>query len=153
MKLTGKQDIEAPLARVWEVVTDFEAWERAAMRRGADVSRTDKLRAPGPGISWHARALYRGKERKVDLVLKGLEAPHQIDFAASSAAVQAVARIELIDMAARKTRMHVTVEFTPKSLGARLFLQSLRLARGRVERRFADRLALFAREIETRAKA
>ena len=51
MRFTTKQDIEAPLDFVYRTMTDFEGWERAAMRRGAEVERTDKLTRVGPGMS------------------------------------------------------------------------------------------------------
>ena len=43
MRFTTKQDIEAPLDFVYNTMIDFEAWERSAMRRGAEVERTDTL--------------------------------------------------------------------------------------------------------------
>lgn len=152
MKLTTRQDIEAPLAQVWATVTDFDAWERAAMRRGADVARTDSLRVPAAGMNWSAKFLYRGKDRSVSIALTRLDAPNRLGFKAGSQAVEADIQIELMEMAARRTRMHVSTEVHPHSLGARLFLQSLRLARARVERKFQTRVATLAREIEARAR-
>lgn len=152
MKFTTKQDIEAPLSQVWATVADFEAWERAAMRRGADVARTDSLRAVAAGIGWAARFLYRGKDRKMTIGLTAFDAPNRMAFKANSQAVEADVHIELMEMAARRTRMHVATEIHPLSLGARLFLQSLRLARARVDRKFQARIAQLAREIETRAR-
>ena len=86
-------------------------------------------RAPGVGMSWHARFSYRGKQRKVDLSLTEMAAPGAVGFYLVSPAVEATTRIELMEMSAKRTRMHVTTEIKPRSLGARLFLQSLRLAR------------------------
>ena len=51
MKLSGRTDIGAPVAFVYAALSDFEGWERSAMRRGADVNRTDKLRVPGVGMT------------------------------------------------------------------------------------------------------
>jgi len=51
LKLAAKYDVEAPVEFVFAQLIDFEGWERAAMRRGADVSRTDKLTKAGPGMS------------------------------------------------------------------------------------------------------
>ena len=42
------------------------------------------------------------------------------------------------------------VELKPRTLAARLFIQSMRLARKRVQRRFEGRLAEIARDIEQR---
>ena len=54
MKLEAKHDVEAPAAFVFAQLADFEGWERAAMRRGADVTRLDTLRTVGPGMTWTA---------------------------------------------------------------------------------------------------
>ena len=34
MNLTTREDIDAPIAKVYEAVTDFERFERRLMRRG-----------------------------------------------------------------------------------------------------------------------
>ena len=152
MKLASKKDVEAPIATVWAALVDFETWERAAMRRGVEVARTDQLCAPGVGMSWHARFSYRGKQRQVDLSLTEMAAPGAVGFYLVSPAVESTTRIELMEMSAKRTRMHVTTEIKPRSLGARLFLQSLRLARSKVDRRFDARIAQFATELEARSK-
>lgn len=153
MKLATKKDIEAPIAKVWAALSDYEAWERSAMRRGVDVERTDKLTKPGPGMSWTSRFAYRARTRKADMKLTEMTGPGLLAFMLSSDAVDVAAKVELIEMSARRTRMHLTSEVKPRSLGARLFLQSLRLARAKVDRKFDAKVAQLALELETRAKA
>lgn len=153
MKLATKKDIEAPIAQVWAALADFDGWERAAMRRGVEVERTDTLTRPGIGMSWLSRFQYRGRARKATLQLTELQGPVLMALTAGSDAVDMASRIELIEMSARRTRMHVAAEIKPRSLGARLFLQSLRLARAKVDRKFDAKVGQFAQEIETRAKA
>lgn len=149
MRFSAKQDIEAPLDFVYKTMTDFEAWERSAMRRGAEVERTDKLTRPGPGLSWATRFSYRGKVRAVALRLVMIE-PQALAFAAQSQAVEGSVKLELMEMSARRTRVHVVMEVTPRSLAARLFLQSLRLARARIDRKFEQRVTQLATDIESR---
>ena len=153
MKLTTRQDIEAPLAFVHEVLTDFDGWERAAMRRGADVTRTDTLSRPGIGMSWQSSFKFRGKERNIHLALKDWDAPGRLGFDGGSTAIGGNAVLDLIEMSANHTRLHVGLEVTPKTMGARLFLQSIRLARGRMDRHFDQRVAQMAAEIENRYRA
>jgi hypothetical protein len=150
MRFTTKQDIEAPLDFVYRTMSDFEAWERSAMRRGVEVQRTDKLTRPGPGMTWASRFSYRGKLRSIELRLVMLEQPSTLAFAAQSNAVEGTAKLDLMEMSARRTRVHVVVEVLPRSLAARLFLQSLRLARARVDRKFDQRVAQLASDIEAR---
>ena len=153
MKLTSKKDIESSIDKVWAAMSDFEAWERATMRRGAEVSRTDTLRRPAVGMSWLARFVYRGKERKVDVKLTEMSPNTVLAFDAVSTVVEAVTRIELIEMSAKRTRIHVSMEVKPRSLGARLFLQSLRLARAKVDRKFDLRVGQLAADLEQRFRA
>ncbi len=153
MRFATRQDIEAPISEVYRRLTDFEFWERAAMRRGAEVTRTDKLAASGAGMAWAVRFSYRSKQRDMALRLTGLEAPTQLQFAAESAALEGTASVDLIELGARRSRMHVVVEVSPRTLTARLFLQSLRLARARIDRKFDQRIAQLAGDIESRYRA
>lgn len=151
MRISAKQDVELPLARVWATLADFDGWERAALRRGAEVTRIDAQRHVVVGSNWSLRFAYRGRDRKMQLHLTRLDQPHHIGLEFRSAALEGQVQVELIEMAARRTRLHVITELKPMNLGARLYLQSLRLARSRVERKYQDRIAALAHEIEQRA--
>ncbi len=153
MRLISKQDIDAPIALVFKAVTDFDHWERAALRRGAEVDRTDSLTKLGPGMTWFARFAFRGKTRELDLNVAKVTAPTHIKFAAQARVVTGDIQIELVEMSAKRTRMLATADIKPVTLGARLFLQSLRLARARVDKKFDQRVAIFASEIKVRANA
>lgn len=150
MKLTTKQDIEAPVAFVYKVLTDFDGWERSAMRRGADVNRTDKLRQPGPGMTWIAKFFYRGKDRTVTVRVDAMDPPVHLAMAAFSPVVEGTCKLDLMEMAAKRTRLHIVLDIKPKSFGARLYFQSLKLAKARVERGLHKRTAGLAAEIEDR---
>lgn len=150
MKFSTKQDIETPAAYVFAALTDFEAWERAAMRRGADVARTDKMRQAGAGMSWHVAFQFRGRQRKMDLRLLNMIPSSKLEFAALSAAIDATTKVEIVEMSAKRARLHVTANITPLTLTAKLFLQSLRLARARADRKFAQRVQTIVTEIEAR---
>jgi carbon monoxide dehydrogenase subunit G len=153
MKLSAKEDIEAPLAFVSEVMADFEAWERAAMRRGAEVDRLDTLRKPGPGMAWRVGFTYRGKDRKLDIKLLDLEPEQRLNFEFTGRPAEGVLNIELAEMGPRRTRVVATMELKPRTLAARLFFQSLRLAKAKVMRRFALRLSQLGADIEDRYRA
>ena len=150
MKLTSKQDIEAPLAFVFQQMADFESWERAAMRRGAEVSRTDMLRAPGPGMLWLARFRYRSRDRKLEIRLDRFDPPSRLGFTGMSRLADGEMVVDLIELGQKRTRLHVSLDLKPKTLTAKLYVQSLRLARSRVEKSFGQRIAQMTTEIEKR---
>ena len=150
MKFAAKQDIEAPATFVYQALCDFEAWERAGMRRGAEIARTDKLRNPGAGMSWKVSFQFRGKQRKMEVRLLNMVPSSKLEFAALSGAIDATMTLELVEMSTRRTRLHVVSNITPLTLTAKLFIQSLRLARARADRKFAARIQPIAADIEER---
>ncbi|MGL6211563.1 MAG: SRPBCC family protein [Paracoccaceae bacterium] len=150
MKLQTRKDIEAPVAFVYKVLSDFDGWERSAMRRGADVNRTDKLRQPGPGMTWIARFPYRGKERTITVRVDGMDRPGHMTLSAFSPVVDGRCKLDLLELAAKRTRLHVELDATPKTFAGRLYFQSLRLARGRIEGKLNKRIDGLALEIEER---
>ena len=150
MKLSSRQDIDAPAAFVFAALADFEAWERAAMRRGADVERMDKVNRDAQGRSWQIKFSYRGKGRRVVLQLTEMQPPTSMEFAGNGASLDGVAGIDLMELAPLRTRLSVTLDLRPRTIGARILMQSLRLAKARLNRRFSDRVMLICAEIERR---
>ena len=150
MKLVTRQDIEAPVDFVHAQIADFEMWERAALRRGAEVMRDDPDRAPGPGTWWDTKFRFRGRERQVRITLQRHDPGQHLAFGAVGPSAEAAMTLDLVELGTRRTRVVVTVQITARTLPARLFLQGLRLAGKRVQQRFDGRVAKFAAEIEAR---
>ncbi len=153
MKLTAKEDIEAPLEFVFQAFADVEYWERAALRRGADVQRTDKLRAVAVGLGWNVGFEYRGKPRKVDIRLDDLDRPTRLGFSGRAKSLEGLVDLEFLELGAKRTRVTFTTELKPRTLAARLFLQSLKLAKARVTRKYDLRVGQLCNDIEDRYRA
>jgi hypothetical protein len=147
MKVTSRHDIEVPIAFVFETLTDFNSWERSAMRRGADVVRTDNMTTVTAGLAWLLRFRFRGKDRKLAVRLTGIDAPARVSFAMDGALFDATSVIDLMELGPNRTRLVMVGEAKPKTLGARLMLQSLRLARNRVQRHVDRRVTTIADEV------
>lgn len=148
MKFSAREDIEVPVAGVWAVLTDYEAFERAALRRGAEVQRKDQGKVP----AWQVAFVFRGKRRHVTIRQERIEAPGLLAFFGEGRHLEGNMQVELLELGPRRTRMTVTTEVRPLSLAARLFLQSMKLARGRVVRKYQARVAQLATMIEARAR-
>lgn len=153
MKLSTREDIEAPLDVVFADFADTDAWERAVLRRGAEITRVDRLGAFGPGMAWVVTFAYRGKPRKVTVKLAEVEAPNMLGFQFSAASFEGTFSLEFMALSARRTRVAFATEIKPRTLAARLLLQSAKLAKGKVERRFETRIAQLCNEIEERHRA
>ncbi len=152
MRLTTKQDIEAPAAFVFAVMTDFDAWERAAMRRGAEVVRTDTLRQPGIGMGWRIKFHFRGKARVMALKFTEVDPGNRLAFTGDAPTVGGDASVELMELSTRRTRVTVTTEIKPKTLAARLFVQTMKLAKSKLQQRFETRVGQVGADIEDRYK-
>ena len=152
MKMTGNVDFEAPIAFVFDALCDFDGWERAALRRGAEITRTDALKAPAAGMAWDVGFDYKGKPRKVEVRLTALDRPDQMKFSGEGALIAGEVALDLMELGARRTRLTVQIDLTARTLGARLFLQSLKLARGRLQGRLDARLAQLATDVDARFK-
>ncbi len=152
MKLASRYDVETPIDRVFQELVNIDQWERAAMRRGADVTRTDRLTAPGPGMTWVSKFRYHGKDRTATLRIDRLDAPSRLDLAAMSAMADARIVIDLVELSVKRTRLQIQVEVKPKTLAAKFYVQSLKLARTRVERKFQSRVSHFVLELEDRIR-
>ncbi len=150
MKFTTKEDIEAPIESVFAMVSDFENYERAALRRGAEVERKDRLTAPGVGMSWDVKFLLRGKERDMDITLQDYDSPNEMRFVSGSQGLAGEMEIKLVALSRNRTRMALDITLKPKNLSARLLVQSLKLARNNLNKRFHLRVADFAKDLEDR---
>lgn len=120
------------------------------MRRGAEVHRTDKLRVPGPGMEWSVRFRFRGRDRNLGVKLVTLERDTKLAFAGAGKMIESDMWIDLLSLAPNRTRLTMGVVVRPKTLGARLLLQSVKLAKTKVQIRFNKRLVQLATDIEIR---
>ena len=152
MQFTGKEDIEAPIDAVFAEITDFTRFERGAMRRGAEVERTDSLTEPGIGMSWQTRFKLRGRMRDVTLRLSEYDPPNGIVIEAEAATVEAAMRVDLVALSRARTRINVDLSVTPRTLAGRLMIQSMKLAKGNLSKRFRLRVADYAMDVEDRRK-
>lgn len=140
MKLTGKTDIEAPIDFVYRTLNDHAAWEAGARQRGVEVDRPADMPLAGPGAGWRIRLPYRGKVRKVLVRLDGMTPDARIDYTLDGQALGGTVLVELSRLSPKRTRLRLSLVVRPKTLAARLFLNTLRLAKGRVTARLEQRL-------------
>lgn len=153
MNIGVSEDVAAPIAYVFDQLSDFSRFERAVLRRGADVSRLDNLGAPGAGMAWDTAFDLRGRRREVRLELTGFDPPNGMVFDTCSQSLRGGLTVDLVALSRARTRISLAVEMRPLTLSARLLVQSLRLARNSVTKRVRAGLDTVARDIEERYAA
>lgn len=152
MQFNAKEDVEAPIDFVFEQLSDFQSFERSALRRGAEVQRIDTKRNIGPGMAWDAAFKLRGRRREIQIELTEYDPPNGMVVSSRSPAMGGHFKVDLVALSRGRTRMSFEIDLKPKTLSSRLLVQSLKLARSNLSRRFRNRVAGFAEELEDRHK-
>ncbi|MEM9854081.1 MAG: SRPBCC family protein [Pseudomonadota bacterium] len=148
MKLSTREDVNVPIEAVFASVTDFDAFERRALRRGAEISRTDPASGPGLGSAWEASFSFRGRERSLSAEVEAFETPEKLSIGSKSGGLLGTFNVNLVALSPKKTRMVIGLELTPKNLSARLLVQSLKLAKASLKKRYDKAVADYAKSIE-----
>lgn len=150
MKFTAKTDLEAPVEFLHAYLCDTSTWEREAIRRGVEIARPADTALTGVGAGWHIKIPFRGRVRTVLLRIEAIVLDESIAYSFDGQAMRGTSVLETKALSPRRSRLRLTVEAKPKTLAARLFLNSLRLARRRVEERLERRVHQLANRIEDR---
>ena len=122
------------------------------MRRGAEVQRTDTKTVPSVGMGWSAAFNMRGKRRQVEIEMVTLDQPNEMEFECRSQGLLTHFTIELVALSKSRTRLMVSFDIKPLNLSARLLVQSLKLAKTSLTKKFKLRVAEFAKTLEDRHK-
>ena len=150
MKFSTKEDLEISIDEVFVMLSDFEGFERMFMRHGVDVARLDQMAQVDVGAKWRAKAKYRGKLRDFHVELVDFDRPNCMQFTSESGGISAKFTVELVALSRNRTRMRVELDIKPKTLPARLLMQSARLAKNTLNKRYKTRVANFAEDMEDR---
>jgi len=153
IKFSTREDVEAPIGYVFDQMSNFHAIERSALRRGVEMQRIDKMTRIGPGMAWDVAFTLRGKQREMQAKLTEFDPPNGLRVESKSQTMGGQLFVDLVALSRGRTRMSMEIELKPKTLSARLLIQSLKLARSNLSRRFRDRVAGYAKHLEERYKA
>ena len=140
MDFRTHEDIKAPIAYVYERITNFQAFERQALRHGAQVSRLDGAGPVQAGSAWDVAFTFRNKDRELRATVAELTAPQEVVIDTEAKGLASLTQASLLALSAQTTRVEVKISLSAKSLSARLLLQSLKLARSNLQTRFEKRV-------------
>ncbi len=147
MKLSTREDIEAPIGDVYDAVIDFDGFERQMLRRGIDVARDENCPPPNIGARWQAKVKWRSRQHDVEAELVAVDPGTSYAIESRGAGVVCLAVIDLVPLSKARTRLLVSMDLKPTTLSSRLFIQTLKLTKGSLTKRFKQRVASFAETI------
>ena len=137
MKFSTRQDTDLPAEALFAAVSDFPRIERMLLRRGATLQREDGLGAPGLGSSWRIGFDWRGKPRTVQLKVSTWEPPERLVFSGLSELFTLSISATVVALSPSKSRLIFETDVQPRGMKARLMLQTARLGKGQMDRKFA----------------
>lgn len=148
MQFSSVQDVNAPLDFVFQQMSDFDSYESYGLRTGANVERADALTEKAAGMIWDVTGDIRGKRRKISIELTEYRPDNLLKFFVKSSGIEASATMESMALTRKQSRIKVTTVLKPTTISARLILQSAKLAKNRMNRKFNHRFWTYANYIE-----
>lgn len=141
MKFATRVEVDGTPEEVFARLADFSRYVRKAEARGARVRVTE-----APVFGWVAAFEWNGAARDVKGEVVRFDPPR--GFAAEMAAggVEGTIAVEVIPVDAARSQVRVAMEWRPVTIPGRLLVQSLKLVKGRLDERFAARVAELAQE-------
>jgi uncharacterized protein YndB with AHSA1/START domain len=139
MKFATTVHVDAPAEEVFASLSDFSRHVRRAESKGARIRVTD-----APVFGWTAAFDWNGAARELKGEVVRIDPPR--GFAAEMVApgVAGTIDIEVLSLGSTRSQVRVAMEWRPLTIPGRLLLQSLKLVKGKLDDRFAARVAEIA---------
>ncbi|WP_312529156.1 hypothetical protein [Paracoccus sp. (in: a-proteobacteria)] len=153
MKFSTRQDTDLAAEQLFSVMGDFDRLERLFVRRGAIVRRIDPAREPGAGMAWQIGFDWRGKRRELRLDVTRFDRPELISLEGMSDMFEITIDMAIIALTRSKSRLNLSIDLRPRSMRARLILQTAKLGKGTLDRKFEERVAEFIGDVTRSAAA
>ncbi|PRY23110.1 polyketide cyclase/dehydrase/lipid transport protein [Aliiruegeria haliotis] len=147
MKFSTREEIDAPVQDVWKAVTDTATFEERARGKGVQVTAGQEADALKPGDSWSAEFDFHGMSRKMEVNVTNLKAPVAYDIASRVSGVNSLLSVQLEALPKDRTRMALALDLTPASVPGRVLIQTLKLAKATLDKRFRRAIRRFAKDL------
>lgn len=147
MKFSTRVDSDMPADQLFAAVTDFDALERLMVGRGASVRRLKPSDEPGVTMGWRIGFDWRGKPREMRLAVIRFDRPEQIALSGLSDALELSVNATVVALSRTKSRLIFETEIRPRSMKARLMMQTAKLGKSQLDRRYARRVIDFIQQM------
>lgn len=152
MDFLAKDDIDVPIQDAFDLLSDYDVFERMAMRRGIEVHRHDQGERVSVGSSWTVDFQWRGKDIQMQAQIIEFEQPDKITLEAIMPGMDVLVTFDLVALSRKRTRLNLKLSVKAKTLPMRLLVQSLKLARGNIDKKLQERVESQCRNLEERYK-
>ena len=132
MKFKVSEDVDAPQEMVWARFTDFSGFEEDARGRGAILNRVGNWTQTVQGVEWRGEVTVRGKSRPITAKVTQLVPQELCVVDSRIGGMNCHQEIIFVPLSTTVTRVALMLDLSADTLTARLLLQTMKLARGRV---------------------
>ena len=87
MKFSAQEDLKLPQAEVFARLSNFETFERIAIKRNVRVSQISQNNPNEDTLGWNCRFKVRGRQRDVEIRLIEFDEPNSMKFHAVNPAL------------------------------------------------------------------
>ena len=148
MKFKVSEDVDAPQEMVWARFTDFSGFEEDARGRGAILNRVGNWTQTVQGVEWRGEVTVRGKSRPITAKVTQLVPQELCVVDSRIGGMNCHQEIIFVPLSTTVTRVALMLDLSEDTLTARLLLQTMKLARGRVLQKLQGVLARQGNAVE-----
>lgn len=143
MRFSTRIDADVPAHHLFEIASDFPRIERVLGARGVVVRRIDPAREPGTGLGWLMDFAWRGQGRHVRLDVTRFDRPAHLTLDGQSDQFDLGINLTVVALNKTRSRLLFETEVRPRTMRARVLLQTARLGKAQLDRQYARRIADF----------
>lgn len=145
MKFTTRKDANIPAERLFEAVNDFDRLERIIRRRKAQITRIDP--ETDEVTAWNVAFDWRGRRRELRFAVTE-QTPHEtLRLEGAIEAFDLAMTITFVALTTLRSRVIAEVEARPRTMKARLIMQTAKLSKGKLDKRYAQNIAAFVDQL------
>ena len=143
MRFSTRVDTDRSSAELFDIISDFSRSERALTARGAQVRRIDPAQDPGTGLGWTIGFNWQGQRRMVRLDVTRFDRPSHVTLDGHSDQFDLSINLTVVALSRVKSRLLFETEVRARNMRARLLLQTAKLGKTQLDRKYDQRIADF----------
>lgn len=151
MKISTQRDIDAPPDTLFSDMADLDRHLNDAADRGIEIIRLDDGSQGIAGGSWRVDFSLAGRRRTGELRVAKWAPNGQMALAGTVDGLAVAIDLEVAPLQDDRSRLAVAVDIAPTSMGGRILVQTLKLARPQIETRMESRIDRIQGRAEARA--
>ncbi len=148
MIFVAQDEVHVPQDYAFSHFSDFISYEATALSYGADIRRVDGFQQVSQGVAWRGTVPIRGKTVGVEAKVTNFDPSRQSQMVTQAGGMTVTVDLSFEEMEPEKTRVTARAELRANTLAARLIVQSVRLARGSLQRRIDSKLVALGSKFE-----